>query len=74
MIYPYNIIILCTVLYNTVITLREKIQKLQNRAARIVSGDTYEVRSHEILNKLEWKILEERREQQMTNYVTKAIR
>ena len=55
-------------------TFREKIQKLQNRAARIISGDTYEVRSHEILNKLRWKTLEELREQQMTNYVTKAMR
>lgn len=55
-------------------TLREKMQKLQNRAARIISGDTYEVRSCEILNKLGWKTLEERREQQMTKFVTKALR
>ena len=33
-------------------TLREKIQYLQNQAARVITGDSYEVRSKDILRKL----------------------
>ena len=54
-------------------TLRNKIQKLQNRAARVITGDSYEVRSIDILNKLGWKNLEERRILQTQTYVSKAL-
>ena len=40
---------------------KEKLQRLQNRAARVITGDTYEIRSTDILKKLNWKTLEERR-------------
>jgi hypothetical protein len=40
------------------------LQRLQNRAARVISGDSYEVRSLDILSKLNWKTLEERRNEQ----------
>ena len=42
-------------------TLKVMLQRLQNRAARVISGDSYEVRSLDILSKLNWKTLEERR-------------
>ncbi len=32
--------------------LKGKLQKLQNRAARVITGDTYEIRSTDILNKM----------------------
>jgi hypothetical protein len=35
--------------------LRGKLHKLQNRAARVITGDSYEIRSIDILKKLEWK-------------------
>ena len=44
-------------------TLKNKVQRLQNRAARVITGDSYDIRirSKDILNKLGWKNLEERR-------------
>jgi hypothetical protein len=44
-------------------------EKLQ----RVVTGDTYEIRSTDILKKLNWKTLEERRKQQKIAYVAKAL-
>ena len=32
--------------------LKEKLQKRHNRAARVITGDTYEIRSFDILKKL----------------------
>ena len=54
-------------------TLKEKLQKLQNRAAKIITGDRYDVRSKDILSKLGWKSLDERRMNQMQSYVSKAL-
>jgi hypothetical protein len=42
-------------------SLKEKLQKLQNRAARVITGDTYDVRSKDILKKLNWKNLSVKR-------------
>ena len=38
-----------------------KLQKLHNRAARVITGDNWEIRSKDVLNKLNWKNLKERR-------------
>ena len=54
-------------------TLKGKIQRLQNRAARIITGDTYDVHSKDILSRSGWKNLEERRVLQTESYVTKAL-
>ena len=35
-----------------------KLLKLQKRAARVITGDTYDVRSSEIFEKLEWISIE----------------
>jgi hypothetical protein len=40
--------------------LRDKLQKLQNRAARIITRSNYEIRSSQILNNLNWPTLEDR--------------
>ena len=37
-----------------------KLQKLQKRAARVITGDNWEIRSKDVLNKLNWKPLNER--------------
>ena len=47
--------------------LKENLQKLHNRAARVITGDTYEIRSFDILKKLNWKTLEERRIERSIN-------
>ena len=54
-------------------TRKGKIQRLQNRAARIITGDTYDVHSKDILSRSGWKNLEERRVLQTESYVTKAL-
>ena len=42
-------------------TRADKLQKLQNRAARIITRADYSIRSSDVLNSLEWSNLEERR-------------
>jgi hypothetical protein len=41
--------------------LLQRLQKMQNRAASVVIGKSYEVRSSEILRELDWQTLEKRR-------------
>ena len=36
-------------------TLKDKLQKYQNRAARIIAGASYEIRSADVLQALEWE-------------------
>ena len=54
-------------------TLKNEVQRLKNRAARVITGDSNEIRSEDILSKLGWKNLEERRISQTEAYVTKAL-
>ena len=54
-------------------TCKDKLQKLHNRAARVITGSTYDVRSCEILFKLSWETLDERREKQMIDIIDKAL-
>ena len=46
---------------NCKLELQLKLQKLQNRAARIITGDNWEIRSKDVLNKLNWLPLNQRR-------------
>ena len=41
--------------------LAERIQKLQNRAARIITQSSYDIRSHDILRQLKWEPIGQRR-------------
>ena len=41
-------------------TLRDNLQKFQNRAARIIAGASYEIRSADVLRNLDWENLETR--------------
>ena len=54
-------------------SLKEKLQKLQNRAARVITGDTYDIRSKYIFKKLTWKNLSVKRKEKASAYVSKAI-
>ena len=54
-------------------TLKNKVQRLQNRAARVKTGDIYDILSKDILNKLGFKNLEKRRISKTEAYVTKAL-
>ena len=63
----YNSLVLpyfdyCSLVWNNCSqTLKTKVQRLQNRAARVITGDTYDIRSKDVLCKLGWNNLEERR-------------
>ena len=46
---------------NCGIGLKEKLQKFQNRAARVITGSTYDIRSIEVLDQLGWETLERKR-------------
>ena len=67
MINVYNSVILpyfdyCSMVWeNCGNCLLQRLQKMQNRAARVITGKTYEVRSSEILRELDWQTLEKRR-------------
>ena len=75
----YNALILpyfdyCCLVWNICsITLKTSLQKLQNRAARVITGDSYDIRSEQVLGKLGWKTLEERRGIKLTKYMSKVI-
>ena len=46
-------------------TLQNKLQKLQNKAGRITTGDCYKTASDTVRSKLSWDTLEARREKQL---------
>ena len=47
-------------------TIKKKLQKLHNKAARIITGDSYETRFDAIRSKLGWVTLQERRDKIMS--------
>ena len=75
----YNALILphfdyCSLVWsNCSETLKLNLQKLQNRAARVITGDNYDVRSKQILLKLGWKTLDERRQNLMEKYMSNIV-
>ena len=54
-------------------TLSNKLQRLQNRAARVITGLSYTVRSTEIRKQLGWSSLSEMRSQQKTVMMYKIV-
>ena len=46
---------------NCGIGLKDKLQKFQNRAARVITGSTYDIRSIDVLDQLGWETLEQKR-------------
>ncbi len=50
-------VLLFTLWDNCALGLQDKLQKFQNRAARVITGAYYDVRSSEVLNKLGWETL-----------------
>ncbi len=64
----------CSLVWNNCSqTLKTKVQRVQNRAARVITGDTYDIRSKDVLCKLDWNNLEERCNSQTISYVNKAL-
>ena len=53
--------------------LKTQLQRLQNRAARVITGDSYYSSATETLSKLGWETLECRRDEQLLSLVNKNI-
>ena len=53
-------------------TLAADLQKLQNRAVRIITSSSYEIRSDNVLAELNWKKLNERRQSQLASMMYKC--
>ena len=54
--------------------LSEKLQKLQNRAIRVITKSTYDTSSRFLLNSLGWDNLSVRRAKQKANLMYKSIK
>ena len=54
-------------------SIKDKLQKFQNRAARVITGATYDIRSSDILENLNWKPLEERRNHLKSTFIYKIL-
>ena len=52
--------------------LQDKLQKMQNRAARVITGKPYDTRISDMLNELGWQPLAERRRSQKIIFMHKA--
>ena len=58
---------------NCGIGLKDRSPKYQNRAARVITGSTYDIRSSDLLEKLNWKSLEERRKYLKSIFIFKIL-
>ena len=64
----------CSIVWNGISEgLAEKLQKLQNRAARIITGSHYMAPTKDMLEKLGWSNLKERRNKQKALMMFKII-
>ena len=53
--------------------LKDKLQSLQNRAARVITGSTFDIRSDDVRNILGWESLDQRRDYIKSIYMYKII-
>ena len=57
----HTLIIACSLVWdNCCDYLKNRLQKLQNRAPRIITSKTYEVSSEDVLKELDWQPLNQR--------------
>ena len=72
----YNLIstIYCSPLWdNCGIGFKDRLQKYQNQASRVITVATYDIRSSDLLEKLNWTSLEERRKYPPSSAEAKAF-
>ena len=55
------------------VTLSDRLQKLQNRAARVITQSTYDISSRDLLNELQWNSLSINRDKQKAIFMFKTL-
>ena len=64
----------CTAVWSSIGNgLSQKLEKLQNRAARIITGSSWDARSAPILHTLKWNSLADRRAKQLKSLMFKTV-
>ena len=64
----------CSAVWGNIgVGLSQKLEKLQNRAARIITGSDWDVRSVQILRELNWMSLGDRRTNQLKTLIFKTV-
>ena len=64
----------CCQLWDTCgIVLKEKLQKCQSRAARVITGASYDIRSADVLATLGWQTLDNRRKYLKSIFIYKIL-
>jgi hypothetical protein len=58
---------------NCGIDLKDRLKKYQNRAAKVITGASYDIYSSELLENLNWKPLEERRNNRKSIFIHKIL-
>ena len=58
---------------NCLQTIKNKLEKLHNKAARIITGNSYEIRSDAVRSKLGWVTLQERRDKIMSKLMKQIV-
>ena len=59
--------------YGIGVTLSDRLQKLQNRAARVITQSTYDISSRDLLNELQWNSLSINRDKQKAIFMFKTL-
>ena len=55
------------------VTLSDRLQKLQNRAARVITQSTYDISSRDLLDELQWNSLSINRDKQKAIFMFKTL-
>ena len=55
------------------VTLSDRLQKLQNRAARVIAQSTYDISSRDLLDELQWNSLSINRNKQKAIFMFKTL-
>ena len=64
----------CSIVWDTLnLELADKLQSVQNRAAKIITGATYNIRSKEVSEKFEWLPLKQRGIEQKAIIIYKPV-
>jgi hypothetical protein len=68
-----NRTLIIVALFGTIVEVVLGIQRLQKRAARVITGSTFDIRFVDVLNMFGWESLDQRRNYTKFSYMYKII-